>query len=241
VLRSTSIEVFPGEIMGLVGQSGSGKSTLALAILRLLDRTGAIVRGRIELLGEDLARCNERQLRHIRGRLVSLVPQSPATALNPALRIGTQLRAAWRAHSPEPWSNQQEFIGQLLAIAGLSPGEAFLKRFPNEISVGQAQRVLIIMALLHSPPLLIADEPTSALDVITQREVLDLLVKMGKEHNMSILFISHDLLAIASVCDCLAILHVGEIVECGPTRRVLADPQHSYTKQLIAAAPKWTL
>ena len=172
---------------------------------------------------------------------MSLVPQSPATALNPALRIGTQLREAWRAHSSEPWSKQQDSIGQLLAIAGLSPQEAFLKRFPNEISVGQAQRVLIIMALLHSPPLLIADEPTSALDVITQREVLDLLVKMGKQHNMSILFISHDLLTIASVCDRLAILHNGEIVECGPTKGVLADPQHPYTKQLIAAAPKWTL
>jgi ABC-type glutathione transport system ATPase component len=241
VLQRACIEVLPREIVGLVGQSGSGKSTLALAVLRLLDRTGASVRGRIELLGEDLTRCKEQQLRHIRGRLVSLVPQSPATALNPALRIGTQLREAWRAHSPEPWSNQQEVIGQLLAIAGLSPQEAFLKRFPNEISVGQAQRVRIIMALLHSPPLLIADEPTSALDVITQREVLDLLVKMGKQHSMSILFISHDLLAIASVCDRLAILHAGEIVECGPTKSVLADPQHSYTKQLIAAAPKWAL
>jgi ABC-type glutathione transport system ATPase component len=212
---------------------------LALAILRLLDHTGASVGGRIELLGQDLAQYNERQLRDVRGRVVSLIPQSPATALNPALRIGTQLREAWRAHSSEPWSNQEEFIAQLLAIAGLSPREVFLKRFPSEISVGQAQRVLIIMALLHSPPLLIADEPTSALDVITQREVLDLLVRIGKEHNMGMLFISHDLLTIAAVCDRLAILHLGEIVECGPAKRVLADPQHSYTKELIAAAPKW--
>lgn len=241
VLRGACIEVFPGEIVGLVGQSGSGKSTLALAILRLLDRTGTTVGGRIELLGQDLARCNERRLREIRGRLVSLIPQSPATALNPALRIGTQLREAWRAHSSEPWSKQQEFVTQLLAIAGLSPQEGFLKRFPGEISVGQAQRVLIIMALLHSPPLLIADEPTSALDVITQREVLDLLVRIGKEHNTGMLFISHDLLTIAAVCDRLAILHLGEIVECGPTKSVLADPQHPYTRQIIAAAPKWAL
>jgi peptide/nickel transport system ATP-binding protein len=241
VLRGACIEVFPGEIVGLVGQSGSGKSTLALAILRLLDRTGASVGGRIELLGQDLARCNERQLRDIRGRLVSLVPQSPAAALNPALRIGTQLREAWRAHSSQPWSDQEEFIAELLAIAALSPGEVFLKSFPGEISVGQAQRVLIIMALLHSPPLLIADEPTSALDVITQREVLDLLVRIGKENNMGILFISHDLLTVAAICDRLAILHVGRIVECGPTKSVLADPQHFYTKQLIAAAPKWAL
>jgi peptide/nickel transport system ATP-binding protein len=241
VLRGASIEVFSGELVGLVGQSGSGKSTFALAILRLLERTRASVGGRVELLGHDLARCSEQQLRDIRGRLVSLIPQSPATALNPALRIGTQLREAWRAHSSEPWSKQQEFIGQLLATAGLSPGESLLKRFPRELSIGQAQRVLIIMALLHSPPLLIADEPTSALDVITQREVLELLVRIGRERNMAILFISHDLSTIAAVCDRIAILHRGEIVECGPVKSVLSYPQHWYTKQLIAAVPKWTI
>jgi ABC-type dipeptide/oligopeptide/nickel transport system ATPase component len=225
--------------VGLVGQSGSGKSTLALAILRLLDHTGASAGGRIELLGEDLTRCNERRLRDIRGRLASLIPQSPATALNPALRIGTQLREAWRAHSSEPWFGQKQLITQLFTTVNLSPPEIFLKRFPRELSVGQAQRVLIIMALLHSPPLLIADEPTSALDMITQREILDLLVKIGKQQKMGILFISHDLLTIAAVCDRLAILHEGKIVECGPLKSVLAVPQHPYTKQLIAAVPKW--
>ncbi len=171
---------------------------------------------------------------------MSLVPQSPAAALNPALRIGTQLREAWRAHSSEPWSSQEERIAELFATVGLSPGEAFLKRFPSQISVGQAQRVLIMMALLHSPPLLIADEPTSALDLITQREVLDLLARTGQERRMSILFISHDLPAIAGLCHRLAILHEGEIVECGPVKSVLAAPQHPYTKRLIAAVPKWT-
>ena len=241
MLRGARVEVFPGEIMGLVGESGSGKSTLALAILRLLDHSRASLRGRIELLGRDLTGCSERQLRDIRGRLVSLIPQSPATALNPALRIETQLREAWRAHSSAPWSNQKELIERLFATAGLSPREVFLKRFPREISIGQAQRVLIIMALLHSPALLIADEPTSALDVITQREVLDLLVKIAKDRNMGILFISHDLLTVAALCDRVAILNAGEIVECGPVKRVLAAPQHAYAKQLIAAAPKWAL
>jgi ABC-type glutathione transport system ATPase component len=239
VLRSARIEVLAGEIVGLVGESGSGKSTLALAILRLLDRTGASVRGRIELLGEDRLQYSERQMRHVRGRLVSLVPQSPATALNPALRIGTQLREAWRAHSDKPWADQEPFFTQLLAIAGLPLGEDFLRRFPGQISVGQAQRVLIIMALLHSPSLLIADEPTSALDVITQREVLDLLIRIAKENHMGMLFISHDLSAVAERCDRLAILYAGEIVECGPPKNLLSHPQHSYTKQLIAAAPKW--
>jgi ABC-type dipeptide/oligopeptide/nickel transport system ATPase component len=238
VLRSACLEVFPSEIVGLVGGSGSGKSTLALAILRLLDRTGARVRGRISLLGEDLTRYREAEMRAVRGRLVSLIPQSPATALNPALRIGTQLREAWRAHSRESWSAQQQRVTGLLESVGLSPDEEILKRYPGQISVGQAQRALIVMALLHAPALLIADEPTSALDLVTQREILDLLVTIRKTHQTSILFISHDLPAVVEICDRLAILHDGRIVECGPVKDVLTNPAHPYTKQIVAAAPR---
>ena len=212
---------------------------MALAILGLLGHTGAGVSGRTMLLGRDLMDCNQRQLREVRGRLISLVPQSPVAALNPALRIETQLREAWRAHSREPWSCQKERVARRLEGAGLSSPEAFLRRFPRQISVGQAQRVLIVMALLHAPPLLIADEPTSALDVITQREVLDLLANLNAERQMSMLFISHDLPTVTAICHRLAILHTGEIVECGPVKQVLANPQHPYTRQLIAAAPKW--
>ncbi len=212
---------------------------MALAILGLLGHTGAGVSGRTMLLGRDLMVCNQRQLREVRGRLISLVPQSPVAALNPALRIETQLREAWLAHSREPWSCQKEHVARRLERAGLSSAEAFLRRFPRQISVGQAQRVLIAMALLHAPPLLIADEPTSALDVITQREVLDLLANLNAERQMSILFISHDLPTVTAICHRLAILHTGEIVECGPVKQVLANPQHPYTRQLIAAAPKW--
>lgn len=237
VLQGARVEVLPGEIVGLVGQSGSGKSTLALAILRLLDHTGARIRGRMTLLGQDLMSLREPQLRAIRGRLVSLIPQSPAAALNPALRVGTQLREAWRAHSSEPWPGQRDRVARLLAAAGLSPAEEFLKRFPREISIGQAQRILIVMALLHSPALLIADEPTTSLDAITQREVLDLLVRLGREGHMSMLLISHDLLTVAAVCHRLAILHEGEIVEHGPVGEVLASPQHPYTRKLFQAFP----
>ena len=223
----------------MVGQSGSGKSTMALAILGLLGHTGASVSGRTMLLGRDLMDCDQSQLREVRGRLISLVPQSPVAALNPALRIETQLREAWRAHSRKPWSGQKERVARLLERAGLSSPEAFLRRFPRQISVGQAQRVLIVMALLHAFLLLIADEPTSALDAITQREVLDLLANIASERQMSMLFISHDLPIVAAICHRLAILHSGEIVECGPVKQVLANPQHPYTRQLITAAPKW--
>jgi ABC-type dipeptide/oligopeptide/nickel transport system ATPase component len=212
---------------------------MALAILGLLGHTGAGVSGRTMLLGRNLMDCDQRELREVRGRLISLVPQSPVTALNPALRIETQLREAWRAHSRQPWSCQKERVARRLEGAGLSSPEAFLRRFPRQISVGQAQRVLIVMALLHTPPLLIADEPTSALDVITQREVLDLLANLSAERQMSMLFISHDLPTVTAICHRLAILHTGEIVECGPVKQVLANPQHPYTRQLIAAAPKW--
>lgn len=240
VLRDVAIDVFAGEIVGLVGESGSGKSTFAHAILRLLDHTGARISGRVVLQGCDLTCATERQLRELRGRRISLIPQSPAAALNSALRIGTHLREAWRAHSREPWRNQESRVLKLLASAGLPDRQEFLRRFPREISVGQAQRVLIVMALLHSPALVLADEPTSAIDVITQKEVLDLIVRMSSDERTSVLLISHDLPAVASVCQRLAILHEGVIVECGPVRRVLESPAHPYTRALVAAVPKWS-
>ncbi len=239
VLSGVALEVFPNETVGLVGQSGSGKTTLAMAILRLLDQTGARTKGRINLLDQDLTRMSERQLRTVRGRLVALIPQSPASALNPVLRIDTQLREAWRAHSSQPFSMVQTRVRHLFETVGLEAGEKFLKRFPSEISVGQAQRVLLVMALLHSPPLLIADEPTSALDVITQQEVLDLLARTARQQRMSMLFISHDLAAMARVCDRVAILHEGRIVESAPVSEVLRRPSHPFTKRLVSAIPQF--
>ena len=231
--------MFAGESLGLVGESGSGKSTLALSILRLLKHTGAQVTGEAVILGTDLMRCGNRELRDIRGRLVSFIPQSPVAALNPALRIETQFREAWRAHSSALWSEQKVRVEDLLVSVGLGEDASFLRRYPGEISVGQAQRVLIAMALLHAPPLLIADEPTSALDVITQRDVLELLRRIGKQRSMTILFISHDLPTVSTLCSRLAILYRGEIIESGQTTEILTSPQHAYTRHLVAAIPRW--
>jgi peptide/nickel transport system ATP-binding protein len=236
VLERVSVEIYPGETLGLIGESGSGKSTLALALMRLLSHTGAKMRGRIILAGQDLTNSNERQMREIRGRLISLVPQNPAAALNPALRLGAQLCEAWQAHSGAPWQRQEGRIQNLFHSVGLPWDRAFLRRFPGEISVGQAQRVLIMMALLHAPRLLIADEPTSALDAITQREVIDLLARVTRQHQISMLLISHDLMTISTICNRLAILHGGTILECRGTGEILSDPVHPYTKRLIAAS-----
>lgn len=165
VLRDVALELQPGEILGLVGQSGSGKSTLALAILRLLGLRGGVAHGSISFEGHDLLALSERGMRELRGRRIALVLQSPLSALNPALRIGTQLKEAWCAHSGSGREACHRAIAEALASVSLHEGEAFLRRFPSEVSVGQAQRVLIAMAILHRPSLLIADEPTSALAV----------------------------------------------------------------------------
>jgi ABC-type glutathione transport system ATPase component len=236
VLRDVSLEVQRAEIVGLVGQSGSGKSTLAMAILRLLDSKGGAARGEIRFGGRDLMQLNERELRRIRGKEIGLVLQSPMTALNPALRIGTQLEEVWRCHggTRESWKSRAMSV---LDSVSLPQEASFLRRFPRQLSVGLAQRVLIAMAILHRPPLLLADEPTSALDVITQSEILQLFARLSRELDIGMLFISHDLLAVASLCHRVAILHEGEIVECAATSQIFDRPRHPYTQRLIAALP----
>ena len=238
VLRNIALQMRGGEILGLIGQSGSGKSTLALAILRLLELKGGRAEGSIYFEGDDLMKMKERELRARRGKQIALVLQSPLSSLNPALRIGTQLREAWRAHAQGSSGDCQASIVAALSNVSLPSDEEFLRRRPSQLSVGQAQRVLIAMAVLHRPALLIADEPTSALDVITQAEVLALFARLNRELGTAILYISHDLLSVVSICHRVAILHEGDIVECGPTEDILEFPQHSYTKKLIAALPQ---
>jgi len=237
VLRDVQLEVSGGEICGLVGQSGSGKSTLSLAVLRLLEMKGGSARGEVQFAGRDLMKLPEREMRDIRGRQISLVLQSPHSSLNPALRIGAQLSEAWRAHARDGDAASAQ-ISASLASVSLPAGREFLRRYPAQLSVGQAQRVLIAMAILHRPLLLIADEPTSALDVITQAEILELFARLNRELGMAILFISHDLLSVATLCHRLAILHEGVIVESGSVRQIFERPAHPYTRRLLQALPQ---
>jgi ABC-type dipeptide/oligopeptide/nickel transport system ATPase component len=238
VLRDACFDVQPGEILGLVGESGSGKSTIALSILRLLGYRGGAVTGEIRFDGRDLLPLAEREMRHVRGRQIGFVPQSPVSSLNPALRIGTQLNEAWTAHANGATSQRRDRFLSLLDSVSLPGEDALLRCYPGELSVGQAQRLLIAMSILHKPSLVIADEPTSALDVVTQAEILKLLGRLNQDLNMAVLFISHDLISVSSLCHRVAILHAGAIVECGETEQIFRHPQHAYTRRLIDAVPK---
>jgi ABC-type dipeptide/oligopeptide/nickel transport system ATPase component len=238
VLREVALDIRQGEILGLVGQSGSGKSTLAMAILGLLDRKRAQVGGTIKFQDYELLQLGERQFREMRGRALALVLQSPLSSLNPALRVRTQLKEAWRAHVSGSRVDCDIAIRAVLESVSLPSSDEFLRRYPSQMSVGQAQRVLIAMAVMHRPALLIADEATSALDVITQSEILALFAQLNRETGTAILYISHDLASVAGICDRIAILHDGQIVECGSADQIFANPRHEYTRRLIAALPR---
>ena len=238
VLCDVQMEIQRGEVLGLVGQSGSGKSTLAMAILGLLDKKRSHAEGTIRFQDSDLLQLSERELRALRGKAVALVLQSPLSSLNPALKIRTQLKEAWRAHAACTSTDCANAIQASLQSVSLPANDDFLRKYPSQMSVGQAQRVLIAMAVMHRPALLIADEATSALDVITQSEILALFRELNRSTGMAILYISHDLASVAGICDRIAILHQGEIVECGVTERIFSNPQHEYTQRLMAAIPR---
>jgi ABC-type glutathione transport system ATPase component len=227
VLDGVEIELWPGECLGVVGTSGAGKSTLVLALLGLLPWRGGWTRGEVVLQGRDLLRLNEREARRIRGKEIALVPQSPMSALNPATSLRSQFRQAWLAHEKDA-KGMDARMHDLLRRMQLPWDDAFLKRKPGEISVGQAQRITLAMALLHRPALLIADEPTSALDPSTQVEVLRLLRDIQREEGVALLYISHDLISVLQLCDCVSVLDRGRIVTRTPVD-ALCDAQEVAT------------
>jgi ABC-type dipeptide/oligopeptide/nickel transport system ATPase component len=237
VLREVTLDIDEGEIVGLIGESGSGKSTLALATLRLLEHKGGTSRGEVIFRGHHLEGLTRREMQQIRGYEIALISQSAMASLNPALRIGTQLSEAWRAHRSTCGNEWQRSVLDIFEQVSLPADEAFLRLYPHQLSVGQAQRVLIAMAVMHQPRLLIADEPTSALDAITRAEVIDLLKQLNRQMKMAVLFISHELLSIASLCKRIAILEKGEVVESGSTEQIFCSPEHPYTRALVGALP----
>ncbi|MGA2778631.1 MAG: ABC transporter ATP-binding protein [Steroidobacteraceae bacterium] len=241
LLDGVSLELQPGDILGLVGASGSGKSMTALAIMQLLPRH-AQVRGNIRLRGEALDAKSEAELCRIRGRDIGIVFQEPMTALNPLMRIGEQVAETVRLHRGTSASESMRVARAALARVGLEADAESLRRYPHELSGGGRQRVAIAMAVVLEPAVLIADEPTTALDVSTQAQVLALLQDLVRTTGMALIMVTHDMAVIGATTTRVAVMHEGRIVERGATAQILHRPQHAYAKALLAAAylqPKW--
>ena len=236
ILRDIRFELDRGEVLGLVGTSGAGKSTLVLSLLGLLPWRGGRVRGEVILDGENLLALSEQKLRRLRGRRIGLIPQSPMTALNPAIGLQSHFDEAWRAHAANGRAALTARLHELLAEVQLPSSSEFLRRRSSEISVGQAQRVLIALALLHRPALIIADEPTSALDPVTQAQIVSLLRKLSRSHGAALLYVSHDLVSVLQLSDRIAVLDAGTIVEDLAASQI-GKARHAAALNLLRALP----
>ncbi len=238
-LRGISLTVDAGEIVGLVGESGSGKSVTAMSVLRLLPQTAAkYPEGHIHVLGRDVLAANERDLQEMRGADVSMVFQEPMTALNPVLRVREQITDVVRRHRNISRADADALALGLLRDLHITDPERTLEAYPHELSGGMRQRVMIAMAFSCHPKLIIADEPTTALDVTIQAQILSLLKERCAATGTAVLLITHDLAVVAALCDRVYVMYRGEIVEQGPTRAVIARPQHAYTRALLNALPE---
>ena len=232
-----SLQIAPGETLGLVGESGSGKSVTALAMLRLLQPPGRVTAGRVMFEGRDLLTLPEREMRRIRGARISLIFQEPMTALNPVMRVGDQIAEALTVHGQAGAREARRRAADLLDAVHIPDAARRARDYPHQLSGGMRQRVIIAIALACRPALLIADEPTTALDVTIQAQVLDLLRELRAQYNLTLLLITHDFGVIAEMADRVAVMHRGALVEQGPVRQMLRAPAHEYTQGLLAAVP----
>ncbi|WP_141736116.1 ABC transporter ATP-binding protein [Oligoflexus tunisiensis] len=235
IIENLSLDIKGGEILGLAGESGCGKSTLAKAILRILPPPAYIASGRILYQGRDILDFSAREMKAFRWREAAMVFQNALNALNPVLTIREQLLDTIRAHRSLSRREAEDLAAAWMVRVGLKVEH--LKAYPHELSGGMRQRVMIAMALLLEAPLLILDEPTTALDVIVQREILQKIVELQTQQKFSVLFVTHDLPLMTAFCDRIAILYAGQIVECGRSVDIAEDPQHPYTRGLMASFP----
>lgn len=238
VLAEVSFSLAAGEIVGLVGESGSGKTTLATALLRHARQGARIVGGQVRVAGQSLLELQGEALRLARGGLVGYVAQDPATALNPALRLGTLLRETLLAHQPR-LSRQavRQRIGETLVEVGLPADDAFLRCFPHQLSGGQQQRIMLALAFVLRPRLIVLDEPTTALDVTTQAHVLQTLKRLCREHGVAALYVTHDLAVVRELVDRVMVMYAGRLVEMAGREALFGNPAHPYTRALLAAIP----
>jgi len=240
-LENFSLDIGRAEILCVVGESGSGKSVLASAIMGALPRGLSRSQGSIKFQGDELTTLSGSRLRAIRGRHIAMIFQEPMASLNPAMRVGRQIEEILEIHVPKMSpADRRARVLALMTEMQLPDPEALARRYPHQISGGQCQRVVIAMALALDPALLIADEPTTALDVTTQAQILRLIRATRDRHGQAVLFVTHDFGVVADIADRVAVMQRGRLVESGPTLQVLNDPQHPYTRQLIAAVPSLT-
>ena len=238
IVDQVSFRIEEGEVLGLVGESGSGKTTIGLALLGHCRRGARIAAGSIMIDGQDVLRMDPAALRRMRGRLVAYIPQDPAAALNPALRIGTQLEEVLAAHMSDYTAAQRgKRLDEMLAEVKLPQGHEFLRRYPHQLSGGQQQRVAVAMAFACRPRVIVLDEPTTGLDVTTQAHVLDTIRTLCRQHGVGALYISHDLAVVAAIAHRVAVMYAGRIVEAGPSDTLFYAPRHPYTRRLIASIP----
>lgn len=238
VVYDFDLELKAGEIVGLVGESGSGKSMSALAIAGLLSRRDMHKRGQILFDGLDLLTCERSKLRKIQGNEISMIFQEPMTSLNPVKRIGWQIEESLRIHTELNKEERYQKAIEMMKEVELPDQERLYRQYPHELSGGMRQRVMIAAAMICNPRILIADEPTTALDVTIQAQIVELLKRMNREKQTSILFISHDLSLVKQLCERVLVMKGGYIVETGLTQEVFAHPKEEYTQRLIAAIPK---
>lgn len=234
-VRGIDLHMATGDTLGLVGESGSGKTVTAHTIAGLLERNCVTIEGEILFEGRDLLKCTGEEMRLLQGKEIGVIFQEPMTSLDPLMRIGRQIEEALRLHSKFTSEERRSMVLEVMRLVGLPTPDQTYKKFPHQLSGGQRQRAMIAAAFITHPKLLILDEPTTALDVTVQAQIIELLKRLNEKCGVSLLFISHDLRVIKRVCKKVAVMYNGEIVEYGDTEQVFSDPQHEYTKELVAA------
>jgi peptide/nickel transport system ATP-binding protein len=232
-----SFQVAHGEIVGIVGESGSGKTMMARSILRIVPPPGIIVSGRVFLNDRELTALSEREMARVRGRQISMIFQEPGAALNPVLTVGEQIVEVLRTHHGLNRSQARDRAVEHLGEVGIPAAGDRLRSYPHQLSGGMQQRCMIAIGLACGPQLLIADEPTTSLDVTIQAQILDLLVQLTQQRGVGLIFITHNIAAVAQIAQRIIVMYAGRVMEVGPTDRMIDEPQHPYTQALLQAMP----